>query len=241
MERLLEPKSMEPHTHSRVTGRVVVVDDDPAIREAFRALLEHEGHECEVYSNAIDCLRLCGVAPLPVGPVCVLCDVKMPGVDGLELLRQIRQRLGWPLVLMSGESGAREAVQGLKEGAEDFLVKPIDADDLVQAVERALETSRTQQLRQHLHDDEVARLAQLSDREREAVYWIVRGFTNAEAAQRMGIALRTIKRHRQLAMEKLGLDSLTDLVRVLDIHAERFDPLRRQAPLPVPGSVDPGA
>jgi two-component system, LuxR family, response regulator FixJ len=221
---------MVPQTHLAGPGRVVLVDDDPAIRDAYQALLLHEGYECEVYSNAIDCLRQCGMAPLPVGPVCVLCDVKMPGIDGLELLRQIRQRLGWPLVLMSGESGAREAVKGLKGGAEDFLVKPIDADDLLQAVERALENSRNQQLRQHLHDDEMHRLAQLSPREREAVYWIVRGFTNAEAAARMGIALRTIKRHRHLAMEKLGLDSLTDLVRVLDTHAERFDPLRRESP-----------
>jgi FixJ family two-component response regulator len=223
----VEPQPLDHPDRHRLKGRVVLVDDDPAIRDAYSALLLHEGHSCEVFANAIDCLHGCGSAPLAGVPVCVLCDVKMPGLDGLELLRQIRQTLGWPLVLMSGESGAREAVQGLKDGATDFLVKPIDADDLLQAVQRALETSRRQQLRRHLHDDEVSRLTQLSHRELESVYLIVRGFNNAEAAERLGIALRTIKRHRQLAMEKLGLDSLTDLVRVLDTHAGRFDPWRR--------------
>jgi FixJ family two-component response regulator len=226
----VEPQPLDNAARHRLKGRVVLVDDDPAIRDAYRALLLHEGHDCDVFGNATDCLHACASAALSGQPVCVLCDVKMPGLDGLELLRQIRQTLGWPMVLMSGESGAREAVQGLKDGATDFLVKPIDADVLLQAVERALETSRTQQLRRHLHDDEVARLSQLSARELEAVYLIVRGFSNAEAAERLGIALRTIKRHRQLAMEKLGLDSLTDLVRVLDAHAPRFDPWRRGAP-----------
>lgn len=198
-------------------GRVVLIDDDPHVLAALAALLALEGYAVETYASAISYLQVLAFnRPYFTGPSCVLCDVRMPHLDGLELQRRLIEWNDTPLLLMSGDSGAQEAVTAFHAGALDFLIKPIDADVLTVAVVQALAVSAK---RQHLdvHTSDLARrIASLTEREREVARQVVRGIINPEIAVQLGIGLRTVKLHRQHALEKLGVNTVADLVRLAD-------------------------
>jgi len=196
-------------------GRIVLIDDDPDILAAFAALLELEGYACETHVSALAYLQVLNYnQPSFPGPGCVLCDVKMPEVDGLELQRRLQEIDDVPLLLMSGASGAAEAVSAFRGGALDFLIKPIDADALLDAVARALALSRERQQQARLHNDLSDRIASLTEREYAVAIRVAQGQTNQEIADALGIALRTVKLHRQRAMEKVGAGGTADLVRI---------------------------
>lgn len=198
-------------------GRVVLIDDDPEILAALASLLEMEGYACEVYASAVQYLQTLAFSrPQFPGPYCVLCDVKMPVLDGLELQRRLLDLGDMPLLLMSGKSGAYETVRAFRAGALDFLIKPIEADDLLVAVQRALAASREHQIRQVKSAETDARIASLTEREREVARRVARGQTNPAIAAELDIGLRTVKLHRQHAMEKLGLATAIDLARLVD-------------------------
>lgn len=198
-------------------GRVVVIDDDGQILSALADLFEMEGYACETYSSAVAYLQVLDFnRPCFPGPACVLCDVRMPELDGLALQRRLSVLDDTPLLLMSGASGAVEAANAFRGGALDFLVKPFDADVVLRAIAQALAVSGERQ-RQRRRKDELALLAAaLTVRERDVARHVAGGLTNVEIGHRLGIALRTVKRHRQQAMEKLGAESLADLVRIVD-------------------------
>jgi two-component system response regulator FixJ len=196
-------------------GRVVLIDDDFEILAALKALIELHDYACECYSSALGYLEVlkCNAPRFP-GPCCVLCDVKMPGLDGLELQHHLALLDDAPLVLMSGASGAQEAAQAFRAGALNFLVKPIDADTLLTAVAEALLVS-TKRQQQHLRQSALAtRIATLSARERDIVQRVAAGQTNPVIAKELGIALRTVKLHRQHAMAKVGAGGTAELVRI---------------------------
>ena len=196
-------------------GRVIVIDDDLEILAAFRQLIELEGYVAETFSSAVAYLAtLDGVEPLFPGPNCVLCDVRMPEIDGLALQRRVAERAETPLVLMSGSSGAREAISGLQHGAVDFLLKPIDAETLLAAVGRALSVSAERRAERMRRAELAVLVARLTVRERAVICRVIQGRRNAEIAAALGIALRTAKLYRQRAMDKLEVDSLPDLVRI---------------------------
>ena len=196
-------------------GRVVLIDDDTEILSALSALIEMEGYACETHTSALGYLQVLASnrQPFP-GPCCVLCDVKMPELNGLELQSRLAGLDDTPLLLMSGDSGAREAVSAFRAGALDFLIKPIDADTLLAALVSALSVSATRHLQRERKTDLLARIGSLTERERDIVKRVVSGQTNPAIAEELAIALRTVKLHRQRAMEKLGAGRMADLVRI---------------------------
>lgn len=198
-------------------GRVVVIDDDTEILSALAALIEIEGYACETYASALDYLRMLNFnRPCFPGPCCVLCDVKMPELDGLELQSRLAMLDDTPLLLMSGMSGAQEAATAFRAGALDFIIKPFDANTLMSAVAKALATSTERQNQRKRKSDIAARIATLTQRERDIARRVVAGQTNPAIAEALGIALRTVKVHRHQVMTKMAADTVVDLVRVAD-------------------------
>lgn len=198
-------------------GRVVVIDDDPDILDAIGALMLLEGYACDTHASGhayLDAIR-CNPSDFP-GPSCVLSDVTMPEMDGLALQRLLAELGNTPLLLMSGASGAREVASAFRAGAVDFLIKPVDAEVLLSAVARALQISTERQRLSHRQTALAARIASLTQREREVAHAVTQGLTNACIADELGIALRTVKLHRQHALEKLGIHNTAELVRLAD-------------------------
>jgi FixJ family two-component response regulator len=202
---------------NRRAGHVLLVDDDLAVVMAFRAAIEYEGYRCSIFDSASALLAdRAFLAAIPTIPTCILTDVKMPGLDGLELQRELPYPSMMPLVFISGASGAAEAAAGFRGGAMDFLVKPVELPVLLAAVEGALARSAEAIERRVLQDALLRRMETLTPREAEVAKLAASGATNQEVADQLGIALRTVKYHRHQAMEKLGADSLAALVRMVD-------------------------
>ncbi len=206
----------EAARHAR--GRVSVIEDDTAVRTVVAAVLTDEGYAVAEFSSADEFLDFEQRAePLFPGPTCLLLDVKMPGLSGLELQRRLSGVLtNTPIVFMSGGSSAAEAVQAMKSGALDFLVKPFDDDELIAVVARALaHSSELAQASQSALDVE-RRFALLSQREVQIAKMVSRGMLNQVIAAELGIAERTVKLHRMHMMRKLGATNVIELVRLLD-------------------------
>lgn len=193
-------------------GRVVLIDDEAPVREAFGTLLTDEGYAVETYASATDYLAVLSFnRPCFPGPSCVLSDVKMPEQDGLDLMRRLSTIDSPPLILMSGSSGPAEVVDAFRGGAFDFLLKPIHPDALLDAVRRALDVSLVRQGSRLKREEGLRRLSTLTPRERAVIALVAKGILNRVIAEQLGIGLRTVKLHRQHAMEKLGVDSVVDL------------------------------
>lgn len=198
-------------------GRVVLIDDERDVLSGLSTLLLLHGYACETYCSAVEYLNVLALnQPRFSGPCCVISDVKMPSIDGLELQRLLFDLEDVPVVLMSGKSGANEVVEAFRAGAVDFLIKPIEADCLFAAVNKALGKHLECQSRQAKQSDLLSRINSLSDRECEIIRRVASGELNREIASSLGIGLRTIKLYRHRAMEKLGVDKLVDLVRLVD-------------------------
>jgi two-component system response regulator FixJ len=220
---LIEKNLRQPVTVSEIEqaercrrGRVVVIDDDLEILSAFSGLLELSGYACESYASAIEYLRTLndGQADFP-GPCCVLCDVKLPEMDGLQLQRRLAELGDTPIVMMSGSSGVEEAVCAFRAGGLDFLIKPIDADHLLTAVEKALAISSQRQALQQRQANLAERIASLTEREKEITRRVAQGQTNPVIAAELKIALRTVKLYRQRAMKKVGAETIADFIRIV--------------------------
>lgn len=194
-----------------VVGTVFLVDDEPELRLALTRLLRAEGLEVEAYGSAQAFLER--VDDHCVG--CLVLDLAMPGSNGLELQQQLTARgakLG--IVFLTGHGDIPTSVRAIKAGAVDFLTKPVRRADLLHAVQAALHHARDQ------HESAVAaaglrsRLAQLTPREREVFAHVIAGKLNKVIAAGLGTTEQTIKVHRARVMEKLGVDSVAELVRV---------------------------
>ena len=189
---------------------VFVVDDDDSFRRALARLLRVEGYAAELFGSARAYLER---APYD-GPGCLVVDLAMPGIDGLELqARLARDAEALPLVFVSGHADVASSVHAMKMGAVDFLTKPVDAEALLSAIQTALS-------RQAIRRDVRARFARLSGREREVMRLVVQGLLNKQIAAQLGIAEKTVKVHRARVMEKTGSASLADLVRLATEEAE---------------------
>ena len=191
-------------------GLVHVVDDDAAFRMAIERRLKHAGYEVVTYASAQDLLDR---SPSDSVLGCILLDVRIPDLSGPELQDRLRE-LGstLPIVFLSGHADIPITVQAIRAGAEDFLLKPVSSDLLLQAIEQALsrhEVSRDRKVRQDISRSLVATL---TPREKEVFELIVRGQTNKQAARSLGCSERTIKAHRQRVMEKMQVQSLAELV-----------------------------
>jgi two-component system response regulator FixJ len=198
-------------------GRVVVIDDDPEILSSLAALFEIEGFACETYLSAVTYLQVLDYnRPCFRGPVCVLCDVAMPDLSGLELQERLAQVGHIPLLLMSGSSGVREAVHAFRAGVLDFLVKPLDADLLLVAVTKALAINAKSHQERREQFEINSRIASLTVRERQVACLVTSGKINRAICEEMAVSLRTVKLYRQRVMQKLGAATLADLVRIAD-------------------------
>lgn len=188
-----------------------IVEDDQPMRDSLVALLEASGYKVRAYAAAEELLQ--ALREL-AAPGCVVSDVRMPGMDGLALLRSLRAAgSALPFVLISGHSDIAMAVAAMKAGALDFLEKPFEPDALIAAVESAL---RSGSAGAGVEDAEQARrrLEKLTSREYQVLGIIVGGKSNKEAAAKIGISPRTVEFHRAHIMEKTGAKGLPELVRL---------------------------
>jgi len=190
---------------------VHVIDDDEAMRQSLAFLLGTVGMEVQTYESAVAFLE---VAPT-VKAGCVITDVRMPELSGVELLRQLRERkLDIPVIVITGHGDVPLAVEAMKIGAMDFLEKPFDDEALLASVRSALNQLDQDQKRQAARSDVEARLASLSNRERDVLQGLVAGHANKQIAYDLGISPRTIEIYRANLMTKMQAGSLSDLVRM---------------------------
>lgn len=191
---------------------VHVVDDDPAIRDSLSFLLSSADLTPVVYESAAALLARAGELQ-PGG--CIITDVRMPGMTGLELVVELKRRaIHNPVVVLTGHGDVALAVEAMKAGVVDFIEKPFDEDVLLKAVENALAREEGLTARQAERDAVAARVAQLSQREREVFEAVVQGDSNKSAAQKLGISPRTVEIYRAHVMDKMGAKTLSDLVRM---------------------------
>jgi RNA polymerase sigma factor (sigma-70 family) len=198
-----------------VQGLVHIIDDDLSFLTAMERHLKHAGYEVAVYASAQALLdRLPSDDSVPG---CILLDVRIPGIDGLALQKRLKE-LGstLPIVFVSGHVDIPVTVRALKDGAEDFLTKPVTSDDLLTAIERAFARRRAFREQQTKLDVVRALIAKLTPRERQVFELIVAGKTNKQIGSILGATERTIKAHRHGVMEKMQVRTLAELVSVAE-------------------------
>ncbi len=196
---------------------VHVIDDDDAVRDAIEMFLANEGLQVRTYASADGFIAALDTA----APGCVITDVRMPGMSGMELLAEIaRLRLAMPVIVVTGHADVSLAVRAMKSGAVDLLEKPFKAADLIDAVWRALEVGRNSQRNVLSAQEAQARLATLTARETEVLDRLVRGQPNKIIAYEMGISPRTVEVHRANVMKKTQAGSFSELVRMF-LNVER--------------------
>ena len=190
---------------------VYVVDDDEAMRDSMAFLLRAENFQVQTYADAADFLT--ALPQIKVG--CVVTDVRMPGMSGIELLQRLRElKVSLPVIVVSGHGDVPLAVEAMKTGALDFIEKPFDDDVFLRAGRLALRAHAGDSQRQAQKATINSRLESLSNREREVLEGLVAGHPNKTIAYDLGISPRTVEIYRANVMEKMQARSLSDLVRM---------------------------
>jgi FixJ family two-component response regulator len=189
---------------------VFIVDDDPSFRDSLHFLLEAAGLEVRSFPSAWDFLDSAD----PEAPGCLLLDVRMPGMSGLDLQDELAKvKISLPIIFITGHGTVPMSVQAMKAGAVDFLEKPFDEKDLLNAVQQAMEQDRQARWERDELQEIHKLINLLTPREYEVFTLLVSGLLNKQVAYRLETTERTIKAHRSRIMEKTKADSLTDLVR----------------------------
>lgn len=196
-----------------MTPTIYVIDDDPSVLRGLARLLKSAGYAVETSAAARDFLA----APPSDRHGCILVDLRMPEMDGLELQQALaRAGVRMPLVFISGDPDVPATIRALKAGADDFLIKPFTEESLLRAVETAVERDRRQRNSEQCRRSDEILFAALTPREREVCQLVAQGLPNKEVAYRLGTTEKTIKVHRARIMQKLHAASLADLVRISD-------------------------
>src|SRR5437763_15064491 len=192
---------------------VFLIDDDASVRKGVSRLLRSAGYKSEAFESASDFLK----REQHAGPACMIVDVRMPGINGMDLQEAlIQHRREEQLVFITGHGDISMCAQAMKAGAVDFLSKPIRSDELLQCVERALLRS-AQQRRQSAERDRVQQLLSLlTPREFEVMQLVIRGMLNKQIAGELGIAEKTTKFHRGRMMRKLHVTSAVELAQLVE-------------------------
>jgi len=187
---------------------VFVVDDDVSVRESLELLIRNAGWQPETFASARDFL----VRTRPTVPCCLVLDVTLPGLSGLQLQKQLAERTYMPIIFITGHGDVPMSVEAMKAGAVEFLTKPFKDDVLLDAIRGAVQRSRAA-LRQEAETQGLrTRYASLTPREREVMALVVSGLLNKEVGGELGISEITVKAHRGKVMRKMEASSLPDLV-----------------------------
>src|SRR5262245_61163759 len=193
-------------------ARVFIIDDDPCVLRALKRLFRAHGFTVEAFDSPKPFLNR---APHS-GPSCLVLDLRMPGMSGLDVqqvLTQLEEEI--PIIFISGASDVSKTAQAMRNGAVDFLVKPLDESTLLAAVARGLERDARRRELRHEQRGATERLSRLTRREREVCELVARGLLNKQIAANLGMAEKTVKVHRGRVMRKLDVDSVPALVRLL--------------------------
>ena len=209
MESYAAERGFKMASATHATPIVFVVDDDVSVRESLELLLGYEGWHVETFASASEFLS----SPRPSVPSCLVLDVSMPGLSGLELQKRVASsRTEMPIIFITGHGDIPMTVQAMKAGAVEFLTKPFTDKALLGAISQAIDRSREalgrESAMQALRND----YALLSQRERQVMALVVTGLLNKEVAGELGISEITVKAHRGRVMQKMKAQSLADLV-----------------------------
>jgi two-component system response regulator FixJ len=204
---------------------IAIIDDDDAVRHSTAGLLRRAGHRVEAYTDGAEFLA----SDLPEDLACILLDMRMPGVDGLAVMRALVQRgVSSPILVLTGHGDIPMAVEAMRLGAVDFLEKPYPAQDLLQAIGRVLMAGPG--TKGGTADPEaVAKIARLSQRQQQVLKGILRGQPNKIIAYELGLSIRTVEAYRAQLMEKLGVRGTAEAVRMA-LAAGLDGPLLTAAP-----------
>src|SRR5215510_12773789 len=205
------------------SGPVFLVDDEPAVLDGLRLMLSTFGYACRTYGSAEDFL-----AAVPPGSNgCLIADIRLPGMSGLDLQKELALR-GYqiPVIFITAHGDIRMAVAAVKAGAVNFLEKPIDDALLVDSLRQAFIREDTERAARSRAHELAARLHRLTLREKEVMALVIEGFSNAAIGDRLGISPRTVEHYRASVMEKMQARNLSDLVRtsmLIDLHREQSE------------------
>jgi len=190
---------------------VFVVDDDISVRESLELLIQHEGWQPKTFASAqafLDC-------PRAIVPSCLVLDVSLPGLDGLELQKRVAvERADMPIIFITGYGDVPKSVQAMKRGAVEFLTKPFNDEVLLTAIRQALEKSRLARAHETEMRELRDRYAALTPREQQVMALVVSGLLNKQVGGDLGISEITVKAHRGQVMQKMKANSVADLVKM---------------------------
>ena len=204
---------------------VFIVDDDPSVRRSTERLIRTAGLNVQTFASAADFLA----HRLPEGPACLVLDVRMPGLSGMDLQQEMKKSgIALPIIFVTGHGDIPMTVRAMKAGASDFFTKPYRSRGLLEAIRAAIERDRMARKQRAEIRDLRQRYEQLTPREREVMLLIAAGMLNKQAAGELATTERTIKFHRAHLMRKMSADSLASLVRM----AEKLE-LARKSPVPL--------
>jgi FixJ family two-component response regulator len=206
---MTRPDHAQPPTQS-LNSVVIIVDDDAGIRASLDSLFRSVGLDTRLYGSPSELLG----GSLPDGPGCIVLDVRLPGVSGLDLQSQlVRQGISYPIIFMTGHGDIPMSVRAMKAGAVDFLSKPFRDQDMLDAVTAALERDAQHRADAATKEDIRAQYETLTAREREVMGHVTAGLMNKQVAALIGLSEITVKIHRGNVMRKMGVRSFADLVR----------------------------
>ncbi|MCA9246475.1 MAG: response regulator transcription factor [Planctomycetales bacterium] len=192
--------------------RIHVVDDDPASRESLYTFLQSKGFDAERFESAQDFLASVGSEEA----ACLITDLKMPGMNGLELQEELARRgFDFPVIVVSGYADVPSTVRAMRNGAVTLLEKPYREEDLEAAVRESVRLVRQRHERRCRQQETVNRLETLTDAEREIMELLLNGTSNKSIASQLDLGLRTVERRRHVLLEKMGVASLPELARMV--------------------------
>ena len=209
MHNLVQSRPMAAHSEQKPT--VFIVDDDAAIRFAMQALMDSVNLGHEIFESGDEFLE----KVTEQRPGCLVLDIRMPGLGGLELQEELIKRGNTlPIIFITGHGDVPMAVEAMQKGAVDFIQKPFRDQELLDRIREALATDEERREEQQLHAEVNERLSRLTNREREVFDLVVTGKPNKVIAYELGVSQRTVELHRARVMEKMQARSLADLVKM---------------------------